>query len=51
MYNKNIYKEQGIAIYMIVQFRGDLIFYCNIPEVIDKIRFVYVKIAYDAIEM
>ena len=35
---------------MIVQFRGELKFYCNIPEVIDKMRFVYVKRAYDAIE-
>ena len=35
---------------MNVQFRGNLKFYCNIPEVIDKMRFVYVKRAYDAIE-
>ena len=36
---------------MIVQYRGALKFFYNIPEVIDKIRFAYVKRVNDAIEM
>ena len=36
---------------MIVQYKHDLKFFCNIPEVIDKMRFAYVKRVDDAIEM